>query len=79
MDTPLHDHILDRHNCGVLDGTPQALDSVGKVCQLLRTLNSSKVCRGHDDKKFQDVMDHRSKTLHSDDKACNMANMILMI
>lgn len=62
----LHDHILDRHNCGVLDGTPQTLDSVGMVCQLLRTLNSSKVCRGYDDKKFQDVMDHQSKTLHSD-------------
>ncbi len=63
-----HDHFLDGHKCEVLGGTPQALDSVSKVCQLLWALNSSKVCMGNDDKKFLEVMDHRAKTLQSDGK-----------
>ena len=62
----LHGRSLAIHSCEVLKATPKTLNSTSKVYHLLSILNSVRLCKGNADKKFKEVLEHRSKTLHDD-------------
>lgn len=48
---------LDLMCCSLLDGLPTNLSGVDAVMNMVGMLDSSKVCLGNDDKKFETISD----------------------
>ena len=50
--------------CPLLDGMPVVINSVSSIINIIKTLNSARVCSGNSEKKFLDHWHQRSLTLH---------------
>ncbi len=51
--------------CPLLDGMPVVINSVSSIINIIKTLNSARVCSGNSEKKFLDHWHQRSLTLNS--------------